>query len=78
MFYSEFVQWFEEIYDNDKTYVQNNQLYGFRLVFHKESIIWKSDALLPTIDGKFKQLYFKNKHTNELKKWLVKKHPELF
>lgn len=43
----DFEFFFKEIYDNDFNYIKKDELYGFRVVFFKESFFWKNNKIYP-------------------------------
>jgi hypothetical protein len=47
MTYLEFVDWYEERYEENWKYIENRKYYGFRLVFFEESTNLKTNEIFP-------------------------------
>lgn len=53
----DFEFFYKEMYDNDYNYIIKDQLYGFRVVFFKESFFWKNGNIYPIYPWKNSAIY---------------------
>ena len=70
MSYADFLMWFDDFIESDKEYIKLYDFYGFRILFHSNSITEEENLLYPIYPWKEElyNVYFKKKELEKEKK----------